>query len=66
MAKLNKEALKIQKEFLPIGTEIAKLRYKLLMIGAFETMRILDRAAEVFYEDVTRIVQKRNKKTVDR
>lgn len=61
MSALNKDARAIQKEFLPIGTQIALLRHKLLQIGATQAMRHLDRAADVFHEDVKRIVDLRRK-----
>lgn len=62
MAKLNKSARAIQKEFLPLGTKIARLRHELLQAGATQAMRFLDKAADVFHEDVERIMALREKK----
>lgn len=48
-------------EFLKVGTKIAKLRNELLTIGAYQAMRFLDKAADVFHEDVEYIIKQREK-----
>lgn len=49
-------------EFLKVGTKIARLRHELLTIGAYQAMRFLDKAADVFHDDVAYIVKQREKK----
>ncbi len=61
MARLNADAIKVQKEFLPVGVKLAALRHEMLQIGAYQAMRYLDQAAEVYHEDVQRIIEMRGK-----
>lgn len=46
-------------EFLKVGTKIARLRHELLTIGAYQAMRFLDKAADVFHDDVAYIIKQR-------
>jgi hypothetical protein len=56
-----KMAKSVKSEFLPIGTKIAKLTHELGQIGAYQAMRKLQEAGEVFHQDVERILDLRSK-----
>lgn len=49
-------------EFLKVGTKIARLRHELLTIGAYQAMHLLDKAADIFHDDVRHIIELREKK----
>lgn len=67
MARLSKEARELQKEFLPLGTEIAALTHRLFQKGCYITGRIMQHAQESYGQDVENIIheRKRSKDNID-
>ncbi len=48
-------------KYLKIGTKIAELSHELWKIDAYESMRFVQQAADVFHKDVARILEKEKK-----
>ncbi len=51
-----------QGEFLPVGAKIAQLSHELHSIGAHQAARHVQQAADIFHEDVIRILDLREKR----
>lgn len=57
MAKLSKEAKRIQEQFLPLGAQLAALTQEMFRRRLFVTARLLQQAQDAFQTDVTTIAE---------